>query len=576
MRNFLTCVFVAVVGIVILEPVAAQSARPGDAKYWIFFTDRGEMEMATRYVLTPEALARRARRGSVHPSSIDYHVSPEYVAALRQLDVQPIVESRWMNAVSALLSDEQHRAVINLTFVDRVAPVARGGPARSALEFATRNDVTWAPAAQIRNPWSSSIVSDATRLSHSGSLALDYGLSEVQLALVNAIAPLEAGINGTGVRLGFLDASYFGLDHSALEHLHLRGRAELKDFTGQTQSGSHGLSVVSVAAGYAPGNLIGPAHGAYILGATTEYVPTETNAEEDYFVAGLEWLEASGADIVSASIGYTTFDIGQRSYTPNDLDGDTGVTTRAADRAASLGITFVAAAGNEGCSSPSSCWYYVGTPADGDSVIAVGGVNPNGTRFFASSYGPTADDRIKPDVAAMATGVHIAIPGDEYISARGTSFAAPMVAGIVAQMLQVNPSLAPMEVLDILRQTASQTENPDNSLGWGVVDAAAAVQVAADLHLEEDVPSSKALVTQAYPNPATDYLFIHINARSVHRPRVRLYDVLGRSVPAEAADIRYPSSNLISLKTTSLAAGVYVFIVEAEGMRASGTFVVAR
>ncbi len=554
MHHILKWVLVALVGLVALETAIAQSPPPEHAKYWIFFVDRGGAETLSRYAPTPEALARRARRGSAAPSSVDYHVAPQYVTALQELGVDPLVESRWLNAVSASLSEAQRRSVSELKFVRRLHPVGRTTEAHS-----NRTDE----------------VSTFTLSPRAGPLALDYGASEVQLALVNATPPLESGIDGSGVRLGFLDASFMGLEHPSMQHLFLNERARFREFTGREQGGSHGLSVVSVAAGYAPGELIGPAHGAHILAATTEYVPSETNAEEDYFVAGLEWLEAMGADVVSASIGYTTFDPGERDYTPADLDGDTGVTTRAADRAASLGIAFVAAAGNEGCSSPDFCWYFVNTPADGDSVIAVGGVTANLSRSSFSSFGPTADGRIKPDVAAMGTGVYIAVPGGEYAHSSGTSFAAPMVAGIVAQMLQANPSLNPAEVADILRQTASQAENPDSALGWGIVDADAAVRIAIDLSAEEE-PPTETLSAEAYPNPATDYLFIHIKARGMDRPAVRLYDVLGRSVETGNADIRYPSRDLISLKTANLPPGVYIYTIEADRTRASGKFVVVR
>lgn len=535
-------------------PATAQEAAPDVAKYWIFFADRGPVASRVHVPVTAEALDRRARRGSATPASLDYAVNPGYVAALREIGVDPIVESRWFNAITATLSLEQLRTVSEVGFVDRIRPVGRMVRAHSS-----HADVqTVYPMVTLAGP-----------------LALEYGPSETQLAIVNAIPPLEAGLNGSGVRLGFLDATFLGLNHPSLQHLHLPGRSMIRDFTGMQQSDSHGMNVVSVAAGYAPGELIGPAYGATVLAATTEYAPTETNAEEDFFVAGLEWLEIEGADIVSISLGYTTFDPGQMDYANADLDGDTGITTRAADRAASLGITVVAAAGNEGCSNPSNCWFYIGTPADGDSVIAVGGVTSTGMRYNRSSYGPTADGRIKPDVAAMGSQVHIATSDGEYSRSNGTSFAAPMVSGIVAQMLQANPALTPAVIADILRQTASQSERPDTILGWGIVDAAAAVDVALTVKTEE-IPKGNSLAVHAYPNPATDYLFIHINARSLQRPDVRLYDILGRSVDLAGADIRHPSRDLISLETAGFSPGVYFYTIEADEMHASGSFVVVR
>lgn len=551
MKQLLIWVLVAASSASIYGSASAQWSTSGETKYWIFFEDERDADRANRATISSEARERRARRGSAVPASADYHVAGSHLDALDDLGIEPVVESRWLNAVSAYLSEQEYRAVADLAFVSGLRPVGRATEADAALEV---------PSVPFEET--------------SGPLALEYGPSELQLALVNAIPNLEMGINGEGVRLGFLDASFADLSHESLQHLHVDERVQIKLFT-DSQGGSHGLSVVSVAAGFAPGNLIGPAHGAYILGATTEYVPTETNAEEDYFVAGLEWLEAMGADVVNASIGYTTFDPEQQNYTPEDLDGATGITTRAADMAVARGITFVGAAGNEGCSSPDFCWYYTNTPADGDSVIAVGGVTSDSVRSSFSSRGPTADGRIKPDVAALGTSVYIAIPGGPYGRSGGTSFAAPMVAGIVAQMLQVNPALEPVEIASILKQTASQANNPDNELGWGIVDASAAVQVAVDLG-DEDLPAPVALEAEAYPNPATDYLFIDIKSPPTHPPAVIVYDVLGRKMGPGEIQIRSTSRDLISITTSRLPAGVYFFTVESDSGRTSGTFIVAR
>ena len=529
----------------------AQLSTTGEAKYWIFFADEPAADRVQRAEISMEARERRARRGSAFPATADYHVSAGHLDALRDLGIDLVVESRWLNAVSAYLSDQEYLTVSDLPFVSRLRPVGRATEADAGMEL---------PSLPI--------------VEAVGPMALEYGPSELQLALVNALPNLDIGINGEGVRLGFLDASFADLSHASLQHLHMEERARIESFT-DPQGGSHGLSVVSVAAGYAPGELIGPAYGAHILGATTEYVPSETNAEEDYFVAGLEWLEAMGADVVNASIGYTTFDPGQQDYTPEDLDGNTGVTTRAADLAVALGITFVGAAGNEGCTSPEFCWYYINTPADGDSVIAVGGVTRDSVRSSFSSRGPTADDRIKPDVAALASSVYIALPGGGFGYSGGTSFAAPMVAGIVAQILQVNPALEPLEIASILKQTASQAENPDNDIGWGIVNAAAAVQVAVELGGEE-LQSPEALKAVTYPNPATDYLFIDIKSPSPYVPAVTMYDVLGRKLGPSEIQIRSASRDLISITTSRLPPGVYFFTVESESGRTGGTFVVAR
>jgi subtilisin family serine protease len=182
--------------------------------------------------------------------------------------------------------------------------------------------------------------------------------------------------------------------------------------------------------------------------------------------------------VVNVSIGYTRFDEGQRSYAPSDLDGDTALPTRAVDRAAQMGVTVVTSAGNNGCAVPKNCWYHLNSPADADSAITVGAVRPDSSLASFSSRGPTADGRTKPDVVVQGTQVVAAWKNGGYAEVGGTSFASPQVTGVVAQMLQVNPDLAPMQVRRLLRRTASQAHTPDSLRGWGVVDADAAIRAA--------------------------------------------------------------------------------------------------
>ena len=556
---------------VLTAPVSqaqTSDARPTSdvaPKYWVFFKDKGEAAgkatAAEAGYLSERARARRTLRGSgTVPPRLDAPLAPGYVESVRQTGAEVLVESRWLNAVSARLWPEQVEAVRRLPSVREI---------------------------QLVGSTSVPVPPEVPRTSvpeHGGAgkaARLDYGPSRTQLAVMNAIAPLERGLNGEGVRLGFLDSGFGDFQHPVFARLRADGRlVDTADFTTAQgpQSSLHGQAVASAAVGFAEGVLIGPAWGAEVLAATTEYAPTETNQEEDNFVAGMEWMEQHGADVVNVSLGYTTFDIGQgRQYTPADLDGDTGVTTRAADLAASLGVVVVTSAGNSGCDGPANCWYYVGTPADGDSVIAVGAVDRRSAKAPFSSFGPTADGRIKPDVAAQGDSVVVAVEGDRYAYADGTSFSSPLVAAVVCQMLEVNPALTPIAVRDVLRATASQADAPDNALGWGIVDAEAAIQNALALPAEPP-PAELPTAIQAahpYPNPVRDRVTFELAAPpGAGVAEVSLYNVLGQRQTSSLRQPLQPGLNALTLSTAPLAPGLYLYVIEAGGERLTGSVVV--
>ena len=529
-------------------PAYGTPADTSTAKHWIFIATRAEGPTPEAEV-TARALERRARRGS---AMLHWNrpPAPGCLGELEERGIHPIVVSRWLNAISAHLTPEQRADAQSLACVRSVRPVLQSDTQRQTEAFGSETPVS--PLLRSADP---------------------FGPSERQLEMINALAPLQRGVTGSGVRIGFLDTEFGAFMHPVFDSLRSAGRVvDIRNFTGRSQSNRHGRSVASVAVGHAPGDLIGPGHGAEVLGATTEYVGFERNVEEDNLVAGLEWLEAQGADVVNISLGYTQFDSGETDYTQADLDGDTAVTTRAVDRAAALGVTVVVSAGNEGfCNAPSECWFYISTPADADSVIAVAAVDPDSARSPFSSFGPTADGRIKPDIAAPGRAVTVATSNGRYRPGSGTSYASPLVSGVAAQMLQVNPDLTPMDVRRLLRETASQASRPDSILGWGIINAEAAIRRAERLG---QPPPEELSLSAPFPNPATRRTTFELDVPEGGRQvEVRIYNVLGQRLRTRRADLG-AGTHRLSFDVQSLASGLYLYAIDGRDLRTTGTFTV--
>jgi serine protease AprX len=474
-------------------PAVAQPARMGPALtasladprpgaphvVWVYFKDKGPAAQARIPELpavSVSAQARRERRGQAlaRHAFEDLALERSYVeeVALRVLRVRH--ELRWFNAVSVEATSEQVRALAALPFVEKLELVR--GFRRGAPE---------APPASAPGFWVPRKKPDPPKPDDGDSTtAYDYGPSLGQLAQINVPAVHSLGFHGEGIVIAVFDTGFDNLGHEAFagtqitqRHDFVNGDADVANGADMGE-GSHGTATLSTIGGFKPGQIVGPAFAATFLLAKTENTDSETPVEEDNWAAAAEWAERLGADVISCSLGYLDFDAPFPSYRWSDMDGDTAISTRAADLAAERGVVVVASAGNNG-SDPNH--NTLGAPADGHRVIAAAAVTSWGSRASFSSVGPSADGRVKPDVAAQGQNVYAAGSGysASYQYVDGTSFSCPLTAGVAALVLQAHPSYSVDQVIAVLRSTASQATAPDNRLGWGIVNALAAVQAAA-------------------------------------------------------------------------------------------------
>ncbi|MFN3387104.1 MAG: S8 family serine peptidase, partial [Candidatus Thermochlorobacter sp.] len=397
--------------------------------------------------------------------------------------------------------------------------------------------------------------------------AIDYGQSLAQLALSNIPEVHQLGITGRGVLMANFDAGFGNLTHEAFRMLRVIARYDFVANRSELGVHSHGTATMGVIAGYQPGRLIGVAFDAEYALARTEDVRSETPVEEDNWVAAAQWADSLGADIITSSLGYLDFDPPFPPYRWQDMDGRTAISTRAAARAARLGIVVVNSAGNAGfVAAPANT---LSAPADADSIISVGAVNSAGVRAPFSSVGLTADGRIKPDV--MAVGVSVFTTGlatsSSYVVANGTSFSCPIVAGVAALLLSANPALTPVQVRNILRQTASQSHAPNREMGWGIVNARAALERVRQVSSIETSPKvGKAFeLYQNYPNPFNPTTVIAYQLPVASEVSLKVFDALGREV-ATLVRARQDAGRYsvpFSAATSRLASGIYFYRLQA-------------
>jgi serine protease AprX len=450
--------------------LACVLAADAPAKSWIFFTDKGCPTIEARTAAIADvaaaydarAVARRRLRRTAPGlfDDRDLPVAAAYVDAVRALGGEPVVVSRWLNAISARVSARQASAIKALPFVGGVQPVRR----------ARRVEPRGGAAAAAR----------------AGDF---YGFAQDQLDQINLTALHAEGATGDGVVIGVLDTGFRRTHLAFNDPVHpLQVVAEWDFVSGDPDAGydpddapyqhDHGTWILGVLGAYRPGELVGGAYDASFILAKTEDVTDEYPAEEDLYVAGLEFIEANGGDMATSSLGYNDW------YEWADMDGRTAVTTIAVNVATANGLVCCTAVGNGGRDGDEPTLI---APSDAFDVISCGAVDPDGVLTGFSSGGPTADGRLKPEVLARGqSAASVDEDSDDGYDTwlAGTSLSTPMVASAVACILEAHPAWTVAEIRRSLFKTAGDyaangAPDPAFARGYGIVDAQAAAHYCA-------------------------------------------------------------------------------------------------
>ena len=499
---------------------------------WVYFNDKPE---ATEYLANPltmlsqKSLDRRVKQ-NIALDFIDVPISILYINEIKNsTGIIVKAKSKWLNALHVTGSVGEINTLSDMTFVDHV-------------EF----------AADDLNKSSLSVNSNKNKFEILENF--NYGESMNQIEMLNGDFLHEQNYTGNGMIIAVLDAGFPNVNtFSAFQRIRDNGQIlggyDYVNRSDNFYAGiSHGTSVLSTMAGFVDGQLVGTAPDASYYLFITEDASQETPLEESLWVEAAEKADSLGVDIINTSLGYTTFDDIRYDYTYADMNGNTTFITRGADIAFSRGMIIVNSAGNSGNSS----WHYINAPADGFNVLTIGAVDMDENITSFSSFGPTSDGRIKPDVNAKGGGATIINSTGLITPGNGTSFSSPIISGVIACFWQAFPDKTNAEIVQLIKESGDLFNTPNDHDGFGIPDFKTAFNILA-------VNSIITTGFTFYPNPFKDKIQFRFTD-DLTELQISIFNILGKKLSDRKVSKQNP---LVSLN--DLSDGIYVMRLNQEG-----------
>ena len=550
--------FLLLVSLLIM--MSAYSQETGFKTYVLHFKDKGvslDAGINPSSYLTEKSIERRLRH-QIAFDQTDMPVSDAYVKTVSATGARILTRSRWFNTVVVEATVAMANNISALDFISDIEMLQK-----EVNTTATYESVKPYLKAEQINPWTAGIAKKVN------TDVYDYGAAFNQINQLNGQYLHNRGYCGQGMLIAVIDAGFNSADvMTCFDSLRANNQIKgTRDFAVPgnnvyaTTMHSHGTSVLSCMGANVSGEMVGTAPKADYWLLRSEVGETESIIEEYYWVSAAEFADSVGADLINSSLGYTEFDDPSTNHTYADMDGNTTFVTNGADKAAEKGILVVNSAGNSGGGG----WWYIGAPADGDSVFTIGAVDASGDRAYFSSVGPTYDRRIKPTVDAQGSGAALYSPGG-FGFGSGTSFSSPITCGITACLWQSLPELNNMQLIETIKNTASQASSPDSLLGWGIPNYQKAY-TSLSVHNQTAV---KAL--RSYPNPVVDKLTIGFPASLQGKYTLDLIDIQGRVVYS----LQGNESSMLSLQINDMGAfpsGIYLVKISNNSSVYSGRIV---
>lgn len=521
---------------------------------WLFLKDKPN---ATTFLNNPltmlsqEALDRRANLG-ISIDNIDVPVDDSYYSQLKnETTITVLAKSKWLNAVHVQGSDSDiNNLTATYSFIE-------------SIEFANKSLNT-----SNKSISKSKIIAPNHQNKFSEiETDFNYGSADNQIKMLKGEYLHKLGLTGENQIIAIIDAGFPNVNtldafQRIRDNNQILGGYNFADRNTNFYSrSSHGTHVLSSIAGYIEGEYVGTAPDAKFYLFISEISETETVLEESLWVEAAERADSLGVDVINTSLGYTTYDNPDHSHTYADMDGKTTFISRGAEIGATRGLLLVNSAGNSG----NDAWKYIGAPADAPSVISVGAVDADGDIAFFSSFGPTSDGRIKPEI--LGQGYNPALidynTGLVKTTSSGTSFSSPIMAGLIACLNGNERFLLKSSgksnsltenfntyLKQAVYESADKYNNPLDQHGYGIPNFETALNnyIGSTGSISDNQLSEMSI----FPNPIEDTFTIDLKSSYFENLKIQLYTILGKVV------LEKESTNSKTIDISSLDSGIYI------------------
>lgn len=506
--------------------------------FYVQFTDKNKSPFSLSNpsaYLSEKAIARRTAFG-LNCDSTDLPINPTYLQQISNLGISVHSSSKWMNGTTILLSDSSKMSQV------RTLPFVK------FVEYTGKHSTV------------AQVVSKRAKTSTN----LNYGAATTQINQLSGKYLHNYGFRGKGILIAVIDAGFMNANTTAcFDSLRLQGRLlGTKDIFNPSSNifaeDGHGAMVLSTMTGNLPNQFLGTAPDASYFLIRTEYAPTEYKMETDFWCSGIEYADSIGSDLINSSLGYYTFDDPSMNFSYADMNGKVSRASRAANMASKKGIIVVVSAGNEGLSA----WHQIGSPADAEDIVTVGAVRADSVSSTFSSYGPSADNRIKPELCAMGSAAAIVTPSGDMSFGDGTSFASPILAGMMACYLQaVKKSTGILNLKSILKsvfESANFYQTPTTQKGYGLPNFEIASRNLSYFSNLRHI-STNDEYELSFDSKNKSILIWALSRQLATGTSVRIYSTTGKLVIQKKM-----SENLTKIDAQNLTSGIYALcIIEA-------------